>query len=307
MNETVTEKEPDTISKPDRINKIESLWQNYWTGRDNNDGQTYRNQLLEYYYPIARYNAKKIYRKLPLGAIELDDLRSMGIFGLKDAIEAFDPERNIKFESYASPRIRGAMLDELRKMDWVPRLIRQRANQVENAKQDFKNNKGYSPSDKELVNYLAGRILTHPDKSESFAGRIDKKTSLEKRRFYAKMILNDSKPLKLIPLEGSPNEENESEKIYQLKDYIGNRKSPNPLTEVQKKDFKEYLTKGLSKTEKLVVILYYYGGMEMKEIGKTIDISESRVSQMHSSIISRLKTKLTNKSTNHTGKLELII
>src|SRR6266567_4665492 len=110
--------------------EIDEVWKQYKIDPENQD---LRNRLVEQYLPLVKYNAERIWARLPEG-VELDDLVSAGVFGLMDAIEAFDLERGVKFETYCVPRIRGAMLDELRTMDWVPRLVRSKASKLEEAR-----------------------------------------------------------------------------------------------------------------------------------------------------------------------------
>src|SRR5262249_42521375 len=112
---------------------IQQTWRAY---RDDPSNLELRNRLVENYLPLVKYNAERIWSRLPDG-VELDDLISAGIFGLMDAIEAFDLNRGVKFETYCVPRIRGAMLDELRTMDWVPRLVRSKANKMEEARKSL--------------------------------------------------------------------------------------------------------------------------------------------------------------------------
>ena len=112
-----------------------------------------RNQLMENYLPLVKYNAERIYSKLP-DEVDIDDLMSAGIFGLMDAIDAFDLERGVKFETYCAPRIRGAILDELRSMDWVPRLVRSRSSQVEQARRSLQMELGRKPTDDELCSKM---------------------------------------------------------------------------------------------------------------------------------------------------------
>src|ERR1700756_4836417 len=112
-----------------------------------------RNQLVEYYLPLVKYNAERIWQRLPEG-VELDDLISAGVFGLMDAIDAFDLSRGVKFETYCVPRIRGAMLDELRTMDWVPRLVRSKASKLNEAMKTLEARTGRAPSDAEIAEYL---------------------------------------------------------------------------------------------------------------------------------------------------------
>src|SRR5213594_3917869 len=116
-----------------------------------------RNQLVEHYLPLVKYNAERIWSRLPDG-VELDDLISAGVFGLMDAIEAFDLERGVKFETYCVPRIRGAMLDELRTMDWVPRLVRSKASKMEEARKSLETLLGRPPRPDEMSQKLGVSI-----------------------------------------------------------------------------------------------------------------------------------------------------
>src|SRR6266851_1689739 len=128
---------------------VPQLWRDYQTHK----GVEHRNQLVEIYLPLVKYNAERIWSRLPDG-VELDDLISAGIFGLMDAIEAFDPTRGVKFETYCVPRIRGAMLDELRTMDWVPRLVRSKASKMEAARKELEAALGRPPRPEELAEKL---------------------------------------------------------------------------------------------------------------------------------------------------------
>src|SRR6266849_4494937 len=125
---------------------IQQVWQSYTTERSNE----LRNRLVERYLPLVKYNAERIWSRLPDG-VELDDLISAGIFGLMDAIEAFDVNRGVKFETYCVPRIRGAMLDELRTMDWVPRLVRSKASKLEAARRTLEAEHGRPPHPDEMA------------------------------------------------------------------------------------------------------------------------------------------------------------
>lgn len=245
-----------------QIENIEQVWLDFFkTGNEYN-----RNLLMENYLRIVKYTADRIYAKLP-DKVELDDLISAGIFGLMDAIDAFDPERGVKFETYCTPRIRGAILDELRSMDWVPRLVRSRAHQLENALQTLEAHLGRVPTDSEIANEL----------------------ELDMPEFHK--LQRDATATGLVSLSNKFTESDGDKDIREI-DIIKDQKSENPLIEAQKRDLKSLLTKGLTRAERLIVILYYYEEMTMKEIGATLDLSESRVSQMHSSIIARLKAQM---------------
>src|SRR5271156_2989889 len=128
---------------------VQQLWRDY-RGEPTTD---LRNQLVELYLPLVKYNAERIWARLPEG-VDLDDLISAGVFGLMDAIDAFDLDRGVKFETYCVPRIRGAMLDELRTMDWVPRLVRSKATQMEEALKTLEARLGRSPTEIELSQRL---------------------------------------------------------------------------------------------------------------------------------------------------------
>ena len=248
--------------KAAQVENIQEVWDNFFETRD----EYFRNLLMENYLRIVKYTADRIYAKLP-DKVELDDLISAGIFGLMDAIDAFDPTRGVKFETYCSPRIRGSILDELRSMDWVPRLVRARAHQLENALQTLEAHLGRMPTDNEIAEEL----------------------ELDMTEFHR--LQRDATAVGLVSLSNKFSESDGDKDVREI-DIIKDKKSENPLVEAQKRDLKNLLTKGLSRAERLIIILYYYEEMTMKEIGATLDLSESRVSQMHSSIVARLKAQM---------------
>jgi RNA polymerase sigma factor for flagellar operon FliA len=245
---------------------IAKVWQQFHEHHDENS----RNKLMEYYTPLVRYAAERLRSKLP-DKVEVDDLVSAGTFGLIDAIEAFDPERGVKFETYCSPRIRGSILDELRSMDWVPRLVRARATQLSKATQSLETSLGRKPTEQETAEHL----------------------EMDKQEFNR--LRKDANAINMVSLDNNYNNDSDSEKEVREIDIIKDRKSDDPLHETQKRDLKNFITKGLSRAERLIVVLYYYEEMTMKEIGATLDLSESRVSQMHSSVMNRLKAQLNNR------------
>ncbi|MCA9046423.1 MAG: sigma-70 family RNA polymerase sigma factor, partial [Planctomycetaceae bacterium] len=134
--------------------KVNGDIQATWTAfKQDQSNQELRNRLIERYFPLVRFNAERVWAKLPDG-VDLNDLISAGVFGLMDAIEAFDMERGVKFETYCVPRIRGAMLDELRTMDWVPRLVRSKASKLEAARKQVEASVGRPPTDRELADKM---------------------------------------------------------------------------------------------------------------------------------------------------------
>jgi RNA polymerase sigma factor for flagellar operon FliA len=251
--------------KTDQQLDIEHIWQQFHKAHEDQ----WRNLLIERYRRLVRYTAERLYTKLP-DKVELDDLVSAGTFGLMDAIDAYDPSRGVKFETYCSPRIRGSILDYLRSMDWVPRLVRARAHQLAKATQSLETYLGRKPTEQETAKEL--------DMDMEEFGRL--------RR--------DANAASLVSLETNYSNDNSEKDIREI-DIIKDKKSQNPLIEAQKRDLKNLITKGLTRAERLIVVLYYYEEMTMKEIGATLDLSESRVSQMHSSIVARLKAQMNTR------------
>jgi RNA polymerase sigma factor for flagellar operon FliA len=242
---------------------VTEVWKSF---KKDQDDQKLRNALIERYLPLVRFNAERVWQKLPDG-VDLNDLISAGVFGLMDAIEAFDMERGVKFETYCVPRIRGAMLDELRTMDWVPRLVRSKASKLEHARKEVEAEVGRPPTDVELARKL-GVTMEEYEKHKAEASAVNL-ISLNKKWY-----------------------ETDSYKDVREIDIIEDSKGEDPTHGIQKKDLMRLVTKGLNRNERLIIILYYYEELTMKEIGSTLGLSESRVSQMHSSIVARLKDQL---------------
>lgn len=245
---------------------IDEVWIEY----KKTGSEQIRNFLIERYLDIVRYTAERMHMRLP-SEVDVEDLMSAGLFGLMDAIDAFDIERGVKFETYCAQRIRGAIFDELRAMDWVPRLVRSRTAKVEKARKGLEMELGRKPTEKEIASRLS------VNQSE-----FDK-------------LCKDSKPVGIVSLNRKWFETDSNKDVREI-DVIKDQRQENPLTEIQRKDLKTLITKGLSRAERLIVVLYYYEEMTMKEIGMTLDLSESRVSQMHSSILLRLKAQMQHRT-----------
>jgi len=234
-----------------------------WTAYKATGSRDLRNRLMEAYLPLVKYTADRISAKLP-DEVDVGDLVSAGIFGLIDAIEAFDLNRGVKFETDCAPRIRGAILDELRTMDWVPRLVRSRAHKLENATKALEAELGRLPTDDEIARRLnVGRA------------EFDK-------------LLRDATAVSLVSLSRRFYDSDSTRDLCEI-DVLEDKRGFDPISEIQRRDLRDMLTRGLSRAERLILLLYYYEEMTMKEIGATLDLSESRVSQMHSSILHRLK------------------
>ncbi|MGP1271896.1 MAG: FliA/WhiG family RNA polymerase sigma factor [Phycisphaerales bacterium] len=243
----------------------EELWAEYRETRC----MEIRNYFMEKFYPLVRYHAERVHARLP-DEVNLEDLVQAGIFGLCDAINAYDTERQVKFETYCAPRIRGAILDELRLMDWVPRLVRHRSNKVEQARQKLEMASGRPASDEEI----AERLGVDAEEFEK--------------------IRRDSAAVGTFSLTRKAYSSDGDKDVREI-DVIRDDTQVNPVRTLERKDLQELITKGLSRAERLIVVLYYFEGMTMKEIGTTLDLSESRVSQMHSSILARVKAQVQHR------------
>lgn len=254
-----------TVRKFETPEALQDAWGRFLA--DHNDDV--RNRLMEHYLFLVRYAAERIGAKLP-DEVDVDDLMSSGIFGLMDAIDNFDPERGVKFETYCAPRIRGAILDELRSMDWVPRLVRHRAQKLMEAKRTLEVELGRMPTEDEL----------------------SRKLSMSKGDF--EKLIRDANAVSLVSLSKKYNDTDSSRDAFEL-DVVPDAPNSDPVMDAQKQDVKELVTKGLSRAERLIIVLYYYEQMTMKQIGQTLDLSESRVSQMHSAILQRLRDQLHNR------------
>jgi RNA polymerase sigma factor FliA len=242
---------------------LDQVWRDLKADPNNQD---LRNRLVEQYLPLVKYNGERIWARLPEG-VELDDLVSAGVFGLMDAIDAFDINRGVKFETYCVPRIRGAMLDELRTMDWVPRLVRSKASKLQ-----------------EATKFLEARLGRHPTEPELAEQLQMPQQELEK-------MLIEANAVNLISLNKKWYETDSYKDVREI-DILEDKKGEDPTRRIQKNDLMRLVTKGLNRNERLIIILYYYEELTMKEIGATLDLSESRVSQMHSSIVQRLQSQL---------------
>ena len=255
-----------TVQTPDGEQVLLDVWLTYKT----QPTLEIRNVLMEHYLQLVRYTAERVHQKLP-SEVDVDDLFSAGLFGLMQAIDAYDLERGFKFETYCTQRIRGAIYDELRAMDWVPRLVRSRSTKVDRARKSIEMGSGEKATQDQIIDYLE----INQDEFEK--------------------IERDSRPVTMTSLNRKAYDSDSSKEVQEI-DVIEDQRQENPVLDLQRKDLQLLLTKGLSRAEFLIVVLYYYEEMTMKEIGLTLDLSESRVSQMHSSILARLKAQMQHRS-----------
>jgi RNA polymerase sigma factor for flagellar operon FliA len=227
-----------------------------------------KDEIIIEYAPLIKYIAQKIAARLPSN-IELDDLISCGVIGLMDAIEKFDPTRDNKFKTYAEFRVRGAILDELRAQDWVPRSIREKAKLVERT---------YSKLEAEL-----GRPATDEEMCQEL--------SLSQDEFHD--LLNKAKSISLLNIDDTAAFNKGDRKL--MAGILEDSRSTNPFTAVSHKNLRDKIKegiKGLPEKQRLVLSLYYYEDLNLKEIGQVLDVTESRVSQLHTQAILKLRGKL---------------
>jgi RNA polymerase sigma factor for flagellar operon FliA len=234
-----------------------------------------KDKIIVEYAPLIKYIAQKIASRLPPN-IELDDLMSCGVIGLMDAIDKFDPTRDNKFKTYAEFRIRGAILDELRSQDWVPRSVREKAKLVERA---------YAKLESDL-----GRPATDEEMCEELNCSMDE--------FYD--LINKSKSVSLLNIDDSATFSRGDKKL--MMGLLEHRRSSNPFSAVNYKRAQERIKEGiksLPEKQRLVLSLYYFEDLNLKEIGQVLDVTESRVSQLHTQAILKLKAKLRNDFDSH--------
>lgn len=243
-----------------------TLWHEYLI----NKSPAARERIILKYAPLVKYVAGRVAIGLPSN-VEFDDLVSYGVLGLMDAIEKFDPARGIKFETYAIARIRGAILDGLRSNDWVPRSVRQKAKDLEKTCIELENRLGRSASDEEICEAMQ-------------IGRDD---------FY--QLLSEVSCTTLISLDELWVVNSNEEESIRILDLVRNADSEDPLKHVEIEEIHKTLAAAidcLPERERIVIALYYYEGLTLKEIGEIMEISESRVSQIHTKAIIRLRGRL---------------
>lgn len=244
--------------------RLEELWRRY---KKANDSQA-REKLIEQYIPLVKYVAGRLAMNLP-SSVDVGDLEGFGFFGLLDALEKYDAERNIKFETYATTRIRGAIIDGLRSLDWVPRSTRAKARLVESQIYELTNDLGRTPTNEEIATALG---LTLDD-------------------YFA--LLSELKGANLFSLDDAAAGEQGGEDLKVLDLVVDQGLLPDQRV-IEKESVAELAAaiEQLSEREQLVLALYYHEDLTLKEIGHVLQVSESRVSQIHTKAIMTLRSKL---------------
>ena len=245
---------------------LRSLWEHFKTTSDRET----RERLILHYSPLVKYVAGRVGVGLPPN-IEQADLVSYGIFGLIDAIEKFDIDRAIKFETYAISRIRGAIIDELRAIDWIPRSVRYKAREVERA---------YASLEGELR-----RTPTEPEVAARLGMSVEDLHVVFSQVSYVNVVALDE----LLSVGGEKGDK------LSLVDTLEDTKAEDPVTAFETEETKFMLARAidqLPEREKIVVTLYYYEGLTLAEIGRVLGVTESRICQMHTKAVLQLRAKL---------------
>jgi len=237
-----------------------------WTAFKATGDTELRNQLVEAYHYLVKVIGNRIAARLPR-SIDVQDLRSAGVFGLMRAIENYDLERGTPFESYCATRVRGAILDELRAQDWVPRLVRNRAAAYTKALNHLRKRMGREPSNHEMASYM--------DVTVAEAEKLRRDSHLTSVYTLCQQDDNDDDPRSLRKL-----------------DALMDRESELPFDKLLARDLSRALMRTLNKPEATVIALYYHEGLTMKEIGRVMGISESRVCQIHTKTLKKLKAHI---------------
>ena len=230
-----------------------------------------KKKIVQEYSPLVKFIAQKIAMRLPAN-IEVDDLWSAGVIGLMDAIDKFDPTRDNKFKTYAEFRIRGAILDELRSQDWIPRSMREKAKTIERAFQKLERKLGRPASEAE-----AAREMQLP--IEEF-----------------REALNQCKSVTLLSIDEAGTFANGDKKS--LLGVLQSSSENSPLAQLAGAEMRDHVAKAieeLPEKQRIVLSLYYYEDLNLKEIGQVLKVTESRVSQLHTQAVLRLRSKLAEK------------
>jgi RNA polymerase sigma factor FliA len=248
---------------------LEELWRTFKA-----DGEdAVRERLILHYAPLVKYVAGRVGVGLPPN-IEQADLVSYGIFGLIDAIEKFDINRAIKFETYAISRIKGAIIDELRSIDWIPRSIRSKAREVERA---------YAALEAQLH-----RTPTEPEVASELGIKLDELHAIFGQVSFVNVVALDE----LLNVNGEKGDK------VSLVDTLEDTKAEDPVRVFESQETKHLLARAINmlpEREKIVVTLYYYEGLTLAEIGQVLGVTESRICQMHTKAVLQLRAKLADQ------------
>ncbi len=260
------------LSRVAEVEDTQSLWRLF---RANKDDKALRDRLILTYAPLVKYVAGRLGSGLP-AHVDEGDLVSYGLLGLIGAIERYDSERDVKFETYAIARIKGSIIDELRAMDWVPRSVRARARDIERAIAELERRLHRAPTDEEIAEKLS---ISTDELEES---------------------LTDISRSSIAALDELWTVSSGGGDQVALIDTIEDVEAPDPQGALSQTEMREAIGEAIARLperEKLVVTLYYYEELTLREIGEVLGVTESRVSQLHTKAILRLKARLSGSTT----------
>jgi RNA polymerase sigma factor for flagellar operon FliA len=260
----------DSIAADDPVAANEAALRALWESFKATGDARMRERLILHYSPLVKYVAGRVGVGLPPN-IEQADLVSYGIFGLIDAIEKFDITRSIKFETYAISRIRGAIIDELRAIDWIPRSVRYKAREVERAYAALEGELHRTPTEAEVATRLG---MTLDELHQVFS-----------QVSYVNVVALDE----LLTVGGEKGDK------LSLVDTLEDTKAEDPVAAFETEETKFMLARAINQLperEKIVVTLYYYEGLTLAEIGRVLGVTESRICQMHTKAVLQLRAKM---------------
>lgn len=255
-------------SNPDRSKESDSV--DVWKQYKENPSQELRNKLILMHYGVLLNCAKQQHIKIR-GVIPVEELVSYGLDGLIDAINAFDPKRGIRFEVFCAKRVWGSIIDGIRGMDWIPRLVRSRTRKTKSARNRLKLSLGRDPTPEEIREEL----------------------NLSPEQYERESV--DSQPIHTTSLSSEVCGKYQDGREISITDVIEDETGKKPGDEADRQDLRKFMTRGLDQRSKLIIILYHFEGLSMGEIGEVLCIGASRVSQMHTAAIDVMKSNLALK------------
>lgn len=239
--------------------QIDPMWQTFYKAKN----PQLRDQLMVKYLGLVHYVVNKLFKTMPSN-VDREDLVNIGVIGLSEALDRYNPYFGIKFETYAIPRIRGAIIDELRKQDWIPRSLRSKSNKIKKVVEELEQVNRGEVSDQAV----AGQLGISENEYHQWQSQLNRTS--------------------MISLD-KPNPNFDDHNLYEA---IEDTHSSNPIDNIEDEEMKSLLVKVIKKLpekSRLAITLYYYEQLTFKEIGKILNVSESRISQIHSETIDRLK------------------
>jgi RNA polymerase sigma factor FliA len=252
------------------LGPVDELWSEF----KSTGSQRARDELIVHYAPLVKYVAARVAIGLP-NNVDQEDLASAGILGLMEAVNKFEPERGFKFESYAAARIRGAIIDDLRALDWVPRSVRSQARKVEETLSKLQDKLGRSPTDEEVADEMGVTVR-------------------KLRAIYAKVST-----LLFVSLDRLMSVGDKGDSGMSLVDTLVDTNAEDPLASVEEKEMKQFLANAigaLPERERTAITLYYYEGLSLAEISQVVGVSQARISQMNAKSVMTFRSLLNKGS-----------